>query len=232
MMKMNITERLEYALKMKRFYFGLFSAIQIIGLVVICLAIGPFPSLLGEEYIYAVIMIIVFIFSTTFFISKWRYFSKQIEEIYDRLEVDPKELDGLSGEQVLSFVNSVLSERDKSNDQMMRGHDEKGPDWGRSDAELGKELQRRDAIVHGVTYEGLEDEITIGEQLKREADDLYAKVAQQRWEETEANDPDLIEAGVERLGDLVTTDFFEKNAEEGAFKKVVGISDDEREDDR
>ena len=49
----------------------------------------------------------------------------------------------------------------------------------------------------------------------------YAKMAQKRWEIAEANDPDIIEYGVERLGDLVRTDYFEKNAEDGAFTKVA-----------
>ena len=41
----------------------------------------------------------------------------------------------------------------------------------------------------------------------------------------EANDPDLIEYGVEKLGDLVKTDYFEKNAESGAFAKVANPDD-------
>ena len=41
----------------------------------------------------------------------------------------------------------------------------------------------------------------------------------------EANDPDLIEYGVEKLGDLVKTDYFEKNAESGAFTKVANPDD-------
>ena len=40
------------------------------------------------------------------------------------------------------------------------------------------------------------------------------------------NDPDLIEYGVERLGDLVKTDYFEKNAEEGGFSKVANPDQD------
>ena len=46
-------------------------------------------------------------------------------------------------------------------------------------------------------------------------------MAQKRWEIAESNDPDLIEYGVDRLGDLVRTDYFEKNAEDGVFDKVA-----------
>ncbi len=234
MMEMDLSERLENALNKKRFYLMLYPAIQVFGLILIFLVLASLSSVINSRFVFTVLILMTFgfTFSIIYCIIKWKYFSKEIEEIYDLLEVDPKELGGLSSKQVLSFVNRVLSESESSNNQMVRGQDEKGPDWGRSDADLGDELERRDAIVHGTKYEGLEDEITVSEQLKRDADDRYAKFAQQRWEQAEASDPDLIEAGVESLGDLITTDFFDKNAEEGAFKKVMEVSDDEREDDR
>ena len=37
----------------------------------------------------------------------------------------------------------------------------------------------------------------------------------------ERNDPDLIEAGVKRLGDLVATDYFEKNHDPNAMSKLM-----------
>ena len=57
--------------------------------------------------------------------------------------------------------------------------------------------------------------------MKAEADQRYAEHAQQRWEEAERNDPDLIEAGVKRLGDLVATDYFEKNHDSNAMSKLM-----------
>ena len=54
----------------------------------------------------------------------------------------------------------------------------------------------------------------------------YADMAQKRWEEAEANDSDLVEHGVKKLGDLVRTDYFDKNAEEGAFAKVASPEED------
>ena len=54
----------------------------------------------------------------------------------------------------------------------------------------------------------------------------YADMAQKRWEAAEANDPDLVEYGVKRLGDLVRTEYFDKNAEEGAFSKVASPEED------
>jgi len=96
---------------------------------------------------------------------------------------------------------------------MTRGNDEKGPDWGKTDYKMGSEPVRRDAIIEGKKYEGMEGDLTQGGQLKATADEEYAVMAQKRWKQTEANNPDLIEYGVNKLGGLVRTDYFEKNAE-------------------
>ena len=57
-------------------------------------------------------------------------------------------------------------------------------------------------------YEGLEAGLTKSHEVKIEADEIVAEKAQKSWEESEKNDPELIEAGVERLGDLVGTGHF------------------------
>ena len=67
----------------------------------------------------------------------------------------------------------------------------------------------------------MEDDLTPGEKKVADANQKYANMAQKRWEIAESNDPDLIEYGVDRLGDLVRTDYFEKNAEYGVFDKVA-----------
>ena len=54
-----------------------------------------------------------------------------------------------------------------------------------------------------VEHEGLESELERSVKIKVEADDIAAENAQNAWDEAERNDPELIEAGVERLGDLV-----------------------------
>ena len=72
----------------------------------------------------------------------------------------------------------------------------------------------------------MEGDLTSGEKMVLEANLEYATMAQKRWDESEANDPDLIEYGVKRLGDLVRTEYFDKNAEEGAFNKVANKGED------
>lgn len=117
------------------------------------------------------------------------------------------------------WINS--SNREEVNPIRERGADPSGPDWGKTDFKLGQEPQRRDAIIEGEKYKGLEDDLTEGEKLVADANEKYTIISQKRWEDSERKDPDLIEYGVERLGDLVKTDYFDKNAEEGVFEKIA-----------
>ncbi|MGY8754906.1 MAG: hypothetical protein ACKVIR_04375 [Candidatus Poseidoniales archaeon] len=107
-----------------------------------------------------------------------------------------------------------------------RASDKRGPDWGKTDFKMGHEPERRDAIKEGNAFIGLEGELTEGEKMVAGADEVYAKYAQKRWERAETNDPDIVEYGVERLGDLVKTDYFEKNAEEGVFSKAAKLDEE------
>ena len=120
----------------------------------------------------------------------------------------------------------ISSDIEELNPIRTRGSDPTGPDWGKTDFKLGHEPVRRDAIVEGGKYSGLEGELTSGEKMVAAANTEYAESAQKRWERAEANDPDLIEYGVERLGDLVRTEYFGKNAEDGAFSKVANQDSD------
>ena len=119
----------------------------------------------------------------------------------------------------------IATDLDEINPTRTRGSDPSGPDWGKTDFKLGQEPQRRDAIVQGEKYSGMEGDLTSTEKMVADANTKYAAMAQKRWEIAEANDPDLIEYGVEKLGDLVKTDYFDKNAESGAFSKVTNPDD-------
>ena len=52
------------------------------------------------------------------------------------------------------------------------------------------------------------------------ADKQYAKDAAKQWTDSEKNDSDLIEAGVENLGDLIKTGWFDKNSKDGAVNDL------------
>jgi len=105
-----------------------------------------------------------------------------------------------------------------------RGFDEKGPTGGVLSKSLDKNNQRIDAMKNK-DYDNISEEITAGESLIREADQIYAEISEKRWAESESKDKDLIEAGVDKLGDLVKTEWFERNAKDGAVKELY-LDDD------
>ena len=105
-----------------------------------------------------------------------------------------------------------------------RGFDEKGPTGGVLSQSLDKNNQRIDAMKND-DYNDLSQEITAGELLIQEADQKYAEISEKRWAESESKDKDLIEAGVEKLGDLVKTGWFERNAKDGAVKELYSDED-------
>ena len=120
----------------------------------------------------------------------------------------------------------ISSEMREENPILMRGVDPSGPDWGKTDFKLGQKPVRRDAIAEGQKYSGMEGDLTSTEIMVEGANKRYAKMAQKRWEIAESSDPDIIEYGVERLGDLVKTDYFEKNAKDGIFSDTAKIDKD------
>jgi len=111
----------------------------------------------------------------------------------------------------------------------IRGGDEKGPTWGKQDSTLDKTAIRRDAIEHGVVYKGLEGKLTEGEKMVEKANQRYADLAEKRWQDAETRDIDLQEYGVEKLSELVQTDYFEKHAQEGVFAIVANPDEGDSE---
>ena len=146
--------------------------------------------------------------------------NKWIEEMLSELHIDIDDFEGaLTLERVLEQVNMQTIEVEK-NPVRTRGKDVRGFTGGVLESDLDEQQAIRPVSKHDV-YADLEQDLTIAEQVKAEADKRYAEHAQQRWEEAERNDPDLIEAGVTRLGDLVTTDYFEKNQDSNAISKLT-----------
>lgn len=146
--------------------------------------------------------------------------NKWIEEMLSELHIDIDDFEGaLTLERVLEQVNMQTIEVEK-NPVRTRGKDVRGFTGGVLESDLDEQQAIRPVSKHDV-YADLEQDLTVAEQVKAEADKRYAEHAQQRWEEAERNDPDLIEAGVTRLGDLVTTDYFEKNQDSKAISKLT-----------
>ena len=146
-----------------------------------------------------------------------KLFEIDIDDNYDQLN------NTISMYKKGEFENIEVSFTNKKH-RRSRGFDEKGPTSGVLLSPLDKKNQRIDAMSNN-DYQDITEEITAGESLIREADEKYAQMSEQRWKYSEAKDTDLIEAGVERLGDLVKTDWFEKNAKDGAIKELYKDKD-------
>ncbi len=155
--------------------------------------------------------------------------NKWIEEMLSELHIDIDDFEGaLTLDRVLEQVNMQTIEVEK-NPVRTRGKDVRGFTGGILESDLDEQQAIR-PVSKDDAYADLEQDLTVAEQVKAEADKRYAEHAQQRWEEAERNDPDLIEAGVTRLGDLVTTDYFEKNKDSKAISKLT--SDQSSSDDK
>ncbi len=146
------------------------------------------------------------------------------EALFMLLEVDPALLEQSNR---MEFAFQAVKSGDLQSIQVSetqrrgRGSDEKGFTPGRTDSQLDTLQSRRDPSLSEPSYQGLEDDLRPSEILVSEANVRYGERAQQRWQEAESKDADLIEAGVERLGDLVKTDWFEKNAKDGAVQELI-----------
>lgn len=199
-----------------------------IGLGIILVALGIILGLAEDDplaagnHTYSMILGLVSILSGILLYQSEESFAQKYDMTH-LLDIDDKE------ERYQAYLEHlsewIASDMEEINPTRTRGSDPSGPDWGKTDFKLGREPQRRDAIVQGEKYSGMEGDLTSTEKMVADANTKYATMAQKRWEIAEANDPDLIEYGVEKLGDLVKTDYFEKNAESGAFAKVANPDD-------
>ncbi len=89
-----------------------------------------------------------------------------------------------------------------------RGEDSRGPAEGKGAETFGDEVSRVDAMSERLEYEDLDGPLTKAEKLVAEVNEIAAEKALEEWERAESTDPELIEAGVEKLGDLVATGHF------------------------
>lgn len=107
-----------------------------------------------------------------------------------------------------------------------RGADASGWTSGQTDSDFGQG-RRRDAMASANVYDGLEGPLRPSELLRAEADKRYDAVAAARWAASEANDPDLKEAGFERLGDLVAANRLTGPGPEDTFRHLSRTSEPE-----
>lgn len=153
--------------------------------------------------------------------------------VLDTVEFGWDELHGLDlsaeeADRLNEAFTAIAAGRTATNETQLltRGGDEKGPAFDRKEATIDPRLGRVDPSLHEDEYLGLEGDLRVSEQLVEEANQQYAQEAQRQWEAAEARDVDNIEAGVKRLGDLVASGWFERNAKDGAMTELMESHED------
>jgi hypothetical protein len=195
--------------------------------VITVLLIATLGGGLLQDSQLLLISFVLFCFSVYLFVER-RSRDEKIDEILKRMDFSLLQFEDSktrnSIERKLTKLFGNIPQRITSNSEMARtrGTDEKGPTWGKQDGAFGEVTNFRNAIEHGKVFDGLEGELYKSEKLIKNANENYSEMAQQRWEKSQSNDPDLVEAGVKTLADLVTTDYFEKNSKDGAVEDLMG----------
>jgi len=142
-------------------------------------------------------------------------YQKKIEYLLNDLQLrefsDKEIMDNSSDKKTSNYPNSEYLR--------VRGGDEKGPAFGKSDKNFSTHGKRIDAMTNR-DYDDIESISTDTENMIRDADNIQSEVSAKQWQQSESMDSDLIEAGVENLGDLIKTGWFEKNKQDDAVKQL------------
>ena len=170
------------------------------------------------------------IFLSTYPVIKKRFLILQLKKMLGEFDyTDEFDLEEYTESTIEEIIEkSRQRQRNSTNPDMLRNRpsDEKGMTSGVY-SELDRTNPRIDAIENSADWDGLEDELTVGEKLVETMNEIEAKNAQEAWERAEQRDSDNIEFGVKRLGDLVASGYFEKNSEDGAFSKLVNSNQED-----
>ena len=84
-----------------------------------------------------------------------------------------------------------------------RGGDPKGPAKGGGADTFSEYAPRVDGSLPKPEFDDLEAPLSLAEKLIHEANRVQAEINQERWMRAESQNQELIEEGVEKLGDLV-----------------------------
>lgn len=157
---------------------------------------------------------------------------ERLAALLDRIDLDWSALEGMplsddERDAVHQAFTRQFQAQPRTNEAYLRirGSDRKGPAFEERGSSINVNNERVDPALHEADYDGLEDELRVGERLLEEAEERYTAEAQRQWAIAEARDMDNIEAGVKRLGDLVASGWFERNAKDGAMAELMEDSD-------
>ena len=161
-----------------------------------------------------------------------RSLEERLSALLRHIDLDWSDLGGLpltedQRESVHQAFSNQFSPAGHTNETYLRirGTDEKGPAFDGDSPSIDPTMARVDSALHEGDYVGMEDELGVAEQLLEEADQKYAEEAAKQWAISEERDMDNIESGVKRLGDLVASGWFEKNAKDGAMAELLEEKD-------
>ncbi len=101
----------------------------------------------------------------------------------------------------------------------IRGSDEKGPAFGNNNESFSTHGKRVDAMANR-DYDDIKSTSTGAEKMIRIADEIQSEISSKLWDKAESKDSDLLEAGVDSLGELLKTGWFEKNKQDGAVERL------------
>ena len=209
-----------------RISLAILALIEVLCIVVVVLVLSQGLSVNKNFLSFMIFPQPLFIATAAFILLSTMKLSNRFDILLEQTEMFEHDdlterMEAILGAEIVSVMREKSAKSARSRKAAQRGGDEKGWTSGVSEAELSTENQTRDAAFHGQTYDGLEGELTKSEMMMAEANEIKARIANAAFIDSEANDPDLIEAGVKRLGDLVGTDYFEKNPDIGGFERLV-----------
>lgn len=195
----------EFAKTMRRLVIGIITQIALVGLIIMIFDIGPLIDAVGVP----VAFLIGFLFPMLLIIA-WAGADHQVR-MEPMVEENTIEVETVVDQIIEDAPDNPLQKTMSSSGgaiYMTRGRDPKGVAEGGGADTFDPRNPQIDGMDLRPEHEGLEGELRKSHEVKIEADEIVADDAQKAWEEAEKNDPELIEAGVERLGDLVGTGHF------------------------
>lgn len=201
----------EFAKTMRRLVIGIITQIALVGLIIMIFDIGPLIDAVGVP----VAFLIGFLFPMLLIIA-WAGADHQVR-MEPMVEENTIEVDTVVDRIIEDAPDNPLQKTMSPSGgavYMTRGRDPKGVAEGGGADTFDPRNPQIDGMDLRPEHEGLEGELRKSHEVKIEADEIVADDAQKAWEEAEKNDPELIEAGVERLGDLVGTGHFGGRAPE------------------
>ncbi|MFL2978631.1 MAG: hypothetical protein ACJZ59_06210 [Candidatus Thalassarchaeaceae archaeon] len=196
---------LEFAKTMRRLVIGIVTQIALVGLIIMIFDIGPLIDAVGVP----VAFLIGFLFPMLLIIA-WAGADHQVR-MEPMVEENTIEVETVVDQIIEDAPDNPLQKTMSPSGgavYMTRGRDPKGVAEGGGADTFDPRNPQIDGMDLRPEHEGLEGELRKSHEVKIEADEIVADDAQKAWEEAEKNDPELIEAGVERLGDLVGTGHF------------------------